>query len=161
MKRNKAIGWFITPLLAIGLFALYLKRKAKTAENLRFEFLNLGIDKKKTNLSRIYFNIKLRAINSETENINIKLLNINLFINDNNIGNILNQTPFVVPKNSQTDINLSVNFSTLSAGSIIYNIVKNVITNKAIKFTAKFDGFADTDLGRFPINIVTPVNIDF
>jgi hypothetical protein len=129
----------------------WLRRKAAAGINLRYEPVDVAIDLPKIKQSlftRIYYKVKLNLINDESVSVNIKSINLNVFIGDRPFGSIVKNDSFSVPARSSQIIDLNTSFSSLSAIALIKDIILNGFQDPII-----VRGFIETDLGR--------VNIEF
>jgi LEA14-like dessication related protein len=129
----------------------WLRKKAAAGKNLRYEIADIAIDIPKileSNFARIYFNTKLRLINDESVSVNIKSINLNVFVGDRPFGPIVKNDSFSVPAKSNQIISLDTSFSSLSAIALIKDIIFEGLQDPII-----VNGYIQTDLGR--------VNIEF
>jgi hypothetical protein len=123
--------------------------------NLRYEPIDIAIDSQRSAaslFSRIYYNLKLRLINNESANVNIRAINLQAFLKvadrqPRKIGDIVNNTGFQVPAKGQKEIKLDTSIST---GGVI-QIIKDLLL-EGINFQINVNGFVNTDLGRLDIN---------
>jgi LEA14-like dessication related protein len=143
------------PIITLSAAALgiifYLKRKAAAGSNLRYEPVDVAIDLQKIKdslFTRIYYKVKLNLINDESVSVNIRSINLNVFIGNRPFGSIVQTQPFSVPARSNQVITLNTSFRSLSAIALIIDIIQNGFTDPII-----VNGYIQTDLGR--------VNIDF
>ena len=144
----------LTLVTGAGLF-FWLRRKKAAGTNLRYEPIDIAIDSQRSAaslFSRIYYNLKLRLINNETANVNIRAINLQAFLKvadrqPRKIGDIVNNTGFQVPAKGQKEIKLDTSIST---GGVI-QIIKDLLL-EGINFEINVNGFVDTDLGRLNIN---------
>jgi hypothetical protein len=144
----------LTLVTGAGLF-FWLRRKKAAGMNLRYEPIDIAIDSQRSAaslFSRIYYNLKLRLINNESANVNIRAINLQAFLNvadrqPRKIGDIVNNTGFQVPAKGQKEIKLDTSIST---GGVI-QIIKDLLL-EGINFQINVNGFVDTDLGRLDIN---------
>lgn len=139
-------------LLASGAGVFFwLRRKAAAGANLRYEPIDIAIDSARSAQSffaRIYYNIKLRLINNERANVNIKAINLQVFLKvanlqERKLGDVINNNAFQVPAQGQQDIKLETSIST---GNVL-QILKDAII-EGLQFSIKITGYIDTDLGR-------------
>jgi len=144
----------LTLVTGAGLF-FWLRRKKAAGTNLRYEPIDIAIDSQRSAaslFSRIYYNIKLRLINNESANVNIRAINFQAFLKvadrqPRKIGDIVNNTGFQVPAKGQKEIKLDTSIST---GGVI-QIIRDLLI-EGINFEINVNGFINTDLGRLDIN---------
>lgn len=144
----------LTLVTGAGLF-FWLRRKKSAGTNLRYEPIDIAIDSQRSAaslFSRIYYNLKLRLINNESANVNIRAINLQAFLKvadrqPRKIGDIVNNAGFQVPAKGQREIKLDTSIST---GGVI-QIIKDLLI-EGINFEINVNGFVDTDLGRLNIN---------
>lgn len=135
---------------AYGLI-FWLKRKQAAGSNLRYEPVDVAIDLdriKQSLFTRIYYKVKLNLINDESVSVNIRSINLNVFIGSQSLGSIVKTEPFSVPARSNQIITLNTSFSSLSAIALIKNIIEDGFNDPII-----VRGYVQTDLGR--------VNVEF
>ena len=144
----------ILPLLAYGTGAFllfnYFKRKAAAGENLKFELLKVSIDTQKTrqaNFFKIFYDVTINMINSETADVVVKDVNLNVIINGKNLGNLEQTLDFTVPRQSEKKVTFKASFVTLGALSLVKDLIL-----KGLNFNVNINGYIDTDLGRVTIN---------
>jgi translation elongation factor EF-1beta len=136
--------------VAYGLI-YWLRKKAAAGSNLRYEPVDVAIDIQKIKQSlftRIYYKVKLNLINDESVSVNIKSINLNVFVGDRPFGSIVKNDSFSVPAKSNQIISLDTSFSSLSAIALIKDIILEGLQDPII-----VNGYIQTDLGR--------VNIEF
>ena len=148
--KNK-IPLLLTLLGGAGLI-FWLRRKAQAGANLQFIPLDIAIDSQRSGLFRIYYSVKLRLINNETANVNIRGINLKAFIDDKFVGDIVNNASFNVPAKGTTDIKLDTSISTGSIARLIFDAITD-----GINFSMNINGFVDTDLGRVNVNFTKQV----
>jgi hypothetical protein len=142
----------ILTVLGGAYLVFWLRRKAAAGANLQFVPLDIAIDSKRSGLFRIYYSIKLRLINNETANVNIKGINLKAFIDNKFVGDIVNNASFNVPAKGTTDIKLNTSISTGSIARLIFQAITD-----GINFSMNVNGFIDTDLGRVNVNFTKQV----
>lgn len=144
------------PLILTALGGVYLvfwlRRKAAAGANLQFIPLDIAIDSRRSGLFRIYYSIKLRLINNESANVNVKSINLKAFIDNKFVGDIVNNASFNVPAKGTTDIKLDTSISTGSIARLIFQAITD-----GINFSMNVNGFVDTDLGRVNVNFTKQV----
>jgi hypothetical protein len=141
-------------LTALGgaYLVFYLRRKAAAGANLQFIPLDIAIDSRRSGLFRIYYSVKLRLINNENANVNIRGINLKAFIDNKFVGDIVNNASFNVPAKGTTDIKLDTSISTGSVARLIFQAITD-----GINFSMNINGFVDTDLGRVNVNFTKQV----
>lgn len=148
--KNK-LPLLLTLLGGAGL-VFWLRRKAQAGANLQFIPLDIAIDSQRSGFFRIYYSVKIRLINNETANVNIKGINLKAFIDNKFVGDIVNNASFNVPAKGTTDIKLDTSISTGSIARLIFDAITN-----GINFSMNINGFVDTDLGRVNVNFTKQV----
>jgi len=142
----------ILTVLGGAYLVFWLRRKAQAGANIQFIPLDIAIDSRRSGLFRIYYSIKLRLINNESANVNIKGVNLKAFIDNKFVGDIVNNASFNVPAKGTTDIKLDTSISTGSIARLIFNAI-----TEGINFSMNVNGFVDTDLGRVNVNFTKQV----
>lgn len=139
------------PLIAAGAFAAYtLTRKARAAKNIRIEPVDIAINSQKTKQSaftRLYYNIKINAVNIEPVGIKINLISLKITANDKTLGNIESNQLIEIPARGARVLNFETSLSTLG---LIQNIID--IINNGINVPINVSGFIITDVGRLNVN---------
>jgi len=143
------------PIIAITAAAYgiiyWLKKKANAGSNLKYEGVDIAIDFEKTKQSfftQIFYKVKLNLINIENVSVNIKSINLKVFIGDQDFGSIVKNQFFSVPAKSSKLITLETSFKSLAAIELIKDIILEGFQDPII-----VKGYINTDLGK--------VNIDF
>jgi hypothetical protein len=142
----------ILTVLGGAYLVFWLRRKAQAGANLQFIPLDIAIDSRRSGLFRIYYSVKLRLINNETANVNIKGINLKAFIDNKFVGDIISNASFNVPAKGTTDIKLDTSISTGSIARLIFDAITD-----GINFSMNINGFVDTDLGRVNVNFTKQV----
>lgn len=138
-------------LAAAGYLVYFLRNKATAGANLKYEPLDIAIDLERTKQSfytKIYYNVKLKLINSENASINVNNVNLDVSVEGTNFGNINRTEDFIVPAQSDKVIVFQASFSSLSALMLVKKIIQ-----EGLNINVSVTGFIDTDLGR--------VNVDY
>jgi LEA14-like dessication related protein len=128
----------------------FLKQKRTAGENLRVEPLDIAIDSARSSSSfwtRIYYNVKLKLINTESASVNVSAINLNVLVNNTPFGSINNTTGFIVNAGSERIVNLDASFSSLG----IIEAIRDLIAD-GLRFKVDVSGYVDTDLGRIAVN---------
>jgi LEA14-like dessication related protein len=128
----------------------FLRQKKAAGENLRVEPVDIAIDSARSSSSfwtRIYYNIKLKLINTESASVNVSGINLNVLVNDTPFGSINNTTGFIVNAGSERIVNLEASFSSLG----IIQAIRDLIAD-GLQLNVKVSGYVDTDLGRIAVN---------
>lgn len=143
----------LLPILGFGAAAFgivtWLRRKAAAGENLKIEPVDVAIDLNRTKQSlytKVFYNVKLRLINNDSVSVNVKQVNLDVYYGDTKLGNILNNESFSVANKSQKEIKLETSISTISAISVIKDIVLTGLNEPFI-----VQGFINTDLGKVDV----------
>jgi LEA14-like dessication related protein len=128
----------------------FLRQKRAAGENLRVEPLDISIDSARSSSSfwtRIYYNVKLKLINTESASVNVSGINLNVLVNNTPFGSINNTTGFIVNAGSERVVNLEASFSSLGVIQAIRDLISD-----GLKFNVVVSGYVDTDLGRIAVN---------
>ena len=128
----------------------FLRQKRAAGENLRVEPVDISIDSARSSSSfwtRIYYNVKLKLINTESASVNVSGINLNVLVNNTPFGSINNTTGFIVNAGSERVVNLEASFSSLGVIQAIRDLISD-----GLKFNVVVSGYVDTDLGRIAIN---------
>lgn len=143
----------ILPLLGFGAVAFgivtWLRKKAEAGENLKYEPVDVAIDLARTKASlytKVFYNVKLRLVNDAPVSVNVKQVNLDVYYGDTKLGSVVNNTPFSVGGRSQKEIKLETSISTLSAISIIKDVILSGFNEPLI-----VQGFINTDLGKVDV----------
>ena len=127
----------------------FLRQKRAAGENLRVEPVDIAIDSQRSASSfwtRIYYNVKLKLINSERASVNVSGINLNVSVNNTPFGSIVSSEGFVVTAQSEKIVNLQASLSSLG----VIEAVRDLIAD-GLKFNVLVSGYIDTDLGRIQI----------
>ncbi len=144
MKNILFIGGAAAALL------YFLRQKRAAGENLRVEPVDISIDSARSSSSfwtRIYYNVKLKLINTESASVNVSGINLNVLVNNTPFGSINNTTGFIVNAGSERVVNLEASFSSLGVIQAIRDLIAD-----GLKFNVVVSGYVDTDLGRIAVN---------
>ena len=128
----------------------FLRQKRAAGENLRVEPVDISIDSARSSSSfwtRIYYNVKLKLINTESASVNVSGINLNVLVNNTPFGSINNTTGFIVNAGSERTVNLEASFSSLGVIQAIRDLI-----SEGLKFNVVVSGYVDTDLGRIAVN---------
>jgi LEA14-like dessication related protein len=128
----------------------FLRQKRAAGENLRVEPVDISIDSARSSSSfwtRIYYNVKLKLINTESASVNVSGINLNVLVNSTPFGSINNTTGFIVNAGSERIVNLEASFSSLGVIQAIRDLIAD-----GLKFNVVVSGYVDTDLGRIAVN---------
>jgi LEA14-like dessication related protein len=128
----------------------FLRQKRAAGENLRVEPVDIAIDSARSSSSfwtRIYYNVKLKLINTESASVNVSGINLNVLVNNTPFGSINNTTGFIVNAGSERIVNLEASFSSLGVIQAIRDLISD-----GLKFNVVVSGYVDTDLGRIAVN---------
>lgn len=144
-------------ILGAGAYLLYfLKNKAKAGANLKYEPVDVAIDLEKTKQSlftKIYYNVKIKLINSENASINVKNVDLDVSVEGTNFGNLSKTEDFIVPAQSNKIIVFQASFSSLGALSLVKKIIQQGLT-----LNVSVTGYIDTDLGRIEVDYKKKIN---
>jgi len=128
----------------------FLRQKRAAGENLRVEPVDISIDSARSSSSfwtRIYYNVKLKLINTESASVNVSGINLNVLVNNTPFGSINNTTGFIVNAGSERVVNLEASFSSLGVIQAIRDLIAD-----GLQFNIVVSGYVDTDLGRIAVN---------
>jgi len=143
---------------AAGLLIYWLRRKATAAENVIIELQDIAIDMPRTKQARyltIYYNVKLKLINNEPADINVRQVNFNVKLNDKNFGRAVRNVPFRVPRRGETIQSFQVAFTSFG----IFGILIDIIT-KGLNFDFDINGYINTDLGKVDMQFNKSYSVD-
>jgi LEA14-like dessication related protein len=148
MKTNLIIG-----IAAAAAAAYYFLTGKKTAiENLIVKPLDIAIDSKKSNIFQLVFNLKLKFTNNSNFSVKVNTIDVDILINNNIIGDIQKNLPFVIPPNKTEIVTIELSVKNLS---IIQTVIKIIANNEKLK--AGVQGNITTDLGK--VNFSYSANI--
>jgi hypothetical protein len=151
MSRKK-----INPLLIFGGLAaaaavfLTARNKARAAQNLRFEPVDIAIDSKRTKAAaflRLYYTVKLRLINDEPAQIRVNQVNLQASTSGRALGNLVSAEPFTVPANGNQVIALNTSLASFGLVTTILDFIRN-----RQPVPVNITGYIDTDVGRVTVN---------
>jgi len=142
-------------LLPLGLFGaaaafLYFRNKKAAGENLRFEPVDIAIDSARSRSAlwtRLYYRVKIKLINVEPANVNVRGVNLTATANGRALGTLTSGQAFTVSAKGSQVIALDTSISTLGAAATVIDLIRNRQT-----LTVNINGYVDTDLGRVLIN---------
>lgn len=149
----------INPLLIFGGLAaaaavfLAVRNKARAAQNLRFEPVDIAIDSAKTKSAlglRLYYRVKIRLINDEPAPIQVNRVNLAAQTNGRALGNLVSAQAFTVPANGSQVIQLDTSIASFGLVSTVLGVIRN-----RQPVPVNIEGFIDTDLGRVTVDYDT------
>jgi hypothetical protein len=150
----------LLPIAIVGGVILLLtqgRRILQSAANLRFEFNDIAIDLDRTRQAaflKIYYRLRINAINPELGNITITNINLQLNALGATIGRIENFTRIEIPRQSNQVINIDANINTLQVVTGIVDLIRNRRPIPVI-----ITGTITTNLGQVPVNYNTIIEI--
>lgn len=138
-------------LAGAGAVAAYLlKGKKEALENLKISPLDIAIDTQKSKATlwtKLYYNIKLKLINSSSFSINVKSIDLDFSVNGKILANIQRDQNITVPGKDDKVITLS---SYIASATAIETILDILADSSKIKLAVT--GEVVTDLGAIIIN---------
>lgn len=151
-------GILIPALLLGGAGAfMYFRSKKRAGENLKVDPLDIGIDSdrtKKSFFTKLYYIVKLNLINSEAASVVVKNVQLNASVNGRPLGVLTSSGSFSVPAKGSQVVALQASVSTLGAGGIILDLIKN-----KRNISVQIEGSVDTDLGRVNVKYTKEINL--
>lgn len=146
---------FILGLTALAGAAFYfLKGKKEAIENLNIKPLDIAINRSKTNLYQVVFNLKLQITNPANFAVNINGINLDLSINGKRATNIKQfNIAQLAPKETET-VSLEFTIMTFQAVDIILNLLADGGT-----INVNIKGPIVTDLGTVNVNYNKAINV--
>lgn len=152
---NRKINPFIIfgGLAAAAAVFLAARNKARAAQNLRFEPVDIAIDSEKTKRAlglRLYYRVKIRLINDEPAPIQVSRVNLAAQTNGRALGNLVSAQGFTVPANGNQVVQLDTSIASFGLVSAILDFIRN-----RQPVPVNIEGFVDTDLGRVTVNYNT------
>jgi LEA14-like dessication related protein len=142
---------------AVAALIYFLRQKKAAGQNLKIQPLDIAIDTARSRQSRwlnIFYNLKLKLINTENASVNVSNITFDVFINNIRVGNVNRKDKFVVKAQSEQIVNIESSINTIGIANLILNLIQ-----EGFKFDIKIAGFVDTDLGRLNLNFSK--NFDF
>ena len=139
--------------LILGLGALaaaaiyFFKGKKEALENVRITPLDIAINKQKTNIRNLVFNLKLKIANPGNFKVNINTINLDVIINNKKISNFQKSNITSIEPNNAKTINLEISVSNLA----VIDVVLNMLADQD-GFNIHLLGEVNTDLGAILID---------
>lgn len=115
--------------LILGLGALaaaaiyFFKGKKEALENVRITPLDIAINKQKTNIRNLVFNLKLKIANPGNFKVNINTINLDVIINNKKISNFKKSNITSIEPNNAKTINLEISVSNLAVVDVVLNML--------------------------------------
>lgn len=117
--------------LILGLGALaataiyFFKGKKEALENVRITPLDIAINKQKTNIRNLVFNLKLKIANPGNFKVNINTINLDVIINNKKISNFQKSNITSIEPNNAKTINLEISVSNLAVIDVVLNMLSD------------------------------------
>jgi LEA14-like dessication related protein len=138
----------ILGLGALAAAAIYFfKGKKEALENVRITPLDIAINKQKTNIRNLVFNLKLKIANPGNFKVNINTINLDVIINNKKISNFQKSNITSIEPNNAKTINLEISVSNLA----VIDVVLNMLADQD-GFNIHLLGEVNTDLGAILID---------
>lgn len=134
-----------------------LKNKKKALENFKIINIDLSIDFKKSKKNwfyKLFYTLKAEIQNNESEAINLKGLNIDLYINKIKVGQLIKTSNIFIPAKSSKIIQVDATILSINVINLILDFLKN---NESIILTAK--GYLTTNYGNIEVNKTKEINL--
>ena len=138
--------WILPTIVVGGAIAYYLKDKAQQmAEQVKFNVLAVGIDKKKTNLTRTTIFATFRITNPTDDPVNLKSIIGDIKILGQSLTFSMLEGATVEPRSTK-DIKVFVEIPSITGGTLVGNIIKSIKTGTPV--TAELIGAVNLKQGR-------------
>ncbi len=141
---KKKIILFAAGLSVIGLGIWhYVKRQQELLSQFKWEVEALDIPT--LTATSVVVNMKIKFISIADVEAKVNNVYLNVLVQGQPVGYVVNTEPFIVPAHGYSFINLSINFNpTLVLGGLV-DIILGVIKNK--NMTVSLDGYANIKSG--------------
>lgn len=143
MNKNFLIG--IAAIAAASYYFLMGKKQA--IESLEIKPLDIAINKTKTNLFRLVFNLKLKITNPANFAVKLNNIDVDVIVNNKTISEFKKTLPVTINANKTESINIEISVGNLQIIDVIFNIIAN-----GGKINAGVTGVIGTDLGDINID---------
>ena len=143
MNKNFLIG--LAAVAAAGYYFLMGKKQA--IESLEIKPIDIAINKSKTNILRLVFNLKLKITNPANFAVKLNNIDVDVIVNNKIIGEFQKTLPVTIGANKTESINIEISVGNLQVIDVIFNIIAN-----GGKINAGVTGVIGTDLGDINID---------
>ena len=139
--------------LILGLGALaaaaiyFFKGKKEALENVKITPLDIAINKQKTNIRNLVFNLKLKIANPGNFKVNINNIDLDIIVNNKKISNFQKSNITSIEPNNAKTINVEISVGNLS---VVYVILDMILNQEGINI--RLLGEVNTDLGAILID---------
>ena len=139
--------------LILGLGALaaaaiyFFKGKKEALENVKITPLEIAINKQKTNIRNLVFNLKLKIANPGNFKVNINNIDLDIIVNNKKISNFQKSNITSIEPNNAKTINVEISVGNLS---VVYVILDMILNQEGINI--RLLGEVNTDLGAILID---------
>ena len=138
MNKNFLIG--LAAVAAAGYYFLMGKKQA--IGTLEVKPIDIAINKSKTNVLRLVFNLKLKISNPANYAVKINSIDVDIAVNNNIIGDVQKTLPFVIAPGKTEIVTIELSLQNLQVVDVVFNIIAN-----GGKIKASVQGNVSTDLG--------------
>lgn len=132
----------ILPGLIIGGLLAFLAAKKRALQNLLLNVIDIGINRQKSNIRELVFNVKFNAENLENLPVTIKAVNLNLFAGSNMIASYRRSVNLTILPEESKEFFLEMKLNNLS---VVTTILQGITAGETPEFNVK--GTVTTDLG--------------
>lgn len=136
----------ILPGLIIGGLLAFLAAKKRALQNLILNVIDIGINRQKSNIRQLVFNVRFNAENLENVPVEIRNINLSLFAGNNRITDYRRSVNLVILPEESKEFFIEMNVNNLS---IVTTLIQSISTGETPEFLVK--GTIITDLGRIEI----------
>jgi hypothetical protein len=137
----------LIPGLIIGGLLAFLAAKKRALQNLLLNVIDIGINRQKSNIRQLVFNVKFNAENLENVPVSIKQINLNLFAGENRIADYRRSVNLTILPEENREFFIEMQLNNLAA---VTTIIQSIAAQQAPEFNVK--GTITTDLGTITIN---------
>ena len=116
--------------------------KKEAIGTLEVKPIDLAINKSKTNLLKLVFNLKLKITNPANYAVKINNIDVDIAVNNNIIGDVQKTLPFVIAPGKTEIVTIELSLQNLQVVDVVFNIIAN-----GGKIKASVQGNVSTDLG--------------
>ena len=132
----------ILPGLIIGGLIAFLAAKKRALQNLLLNVIDIGINRQKSNIRELVFNVKFNAENLENLPVTIKAVNLNLLAGTNIIASYRRSVNLTILPEESKEFFLEMKLNNLS---VVTTILQGITAGQTPEFSVK--GTVTTDLG--------------
>lgn len=143
-------------VLIAGGLGYYLYKERQLFDNISYDFLGITINN--VSGTNINANVKLLFKSSVDTEAKIKNINLDVYIQGQQVGHITNVQPFIIPAraNSIVDLNFDINPAIVLSSSV--NVLTALSNAQAANAMVSLRGTAKIDSGVFTVTL--PVTYD-